>query len=137
MPTRGKKKMSSADMKKNAATKAYRQGKGRIKESSSAKRSARGVAKGLGTKGEGKVAGSAGTRNAGADYSYSGKKTGSTSRVVREKGASAIKKKGVSKKGASKLKNTGRLLKSKSGGIKGSTTRKKVKTASAMKKKKK
>jgi hypothetical protein len=114
--------------KKQRATQAFREGKGRIKESKHAKRSARGSSGSvLGTAGEGKVAGSAGTRG------IKSTRGGSTIRVVAEKGASAIKKKGLVDK-SSKLKNTGRLVK-KADGTLSSTTRPKVKSVVVKKKK--
>jgi hypothetical protein len=115
--------------KKQRATQAFREGKGRIKEDSSAKREARGVNSGLGTGGEGKVAGSAGTRG------IKSTRGGNTTRVVTEKGANAIKKKGLVDK-SSKLKNTGRLVK-KADGTLSSTTRPKAKSVVAKKKKEK
>ena len=88
-----KKPLSAAEIKKNKETLDYRRGKGRIKESGGAI-GARGVNKGKGTSGEAKVAGSAGTRGVKEDYTASGRKMGTSGRVVKEKTASAIKPKG-------------------------------------------
>lgn len=125
-------KKASDAAKKNRATQNYREGRGRIKDTPGAKRSARGTRskKIAGTQGEGHVAGSSGTR------AVKNKKTGRTTRVVVEKGANKIKKRGVSKSPKAKA-NRGRLTKSKTTGKLQQTGRKKVKKVSAIKKKKK
>ena len=84
----------------NKKTMAYRQGKGRLK--------ADGTKSGTGTmKGSKKVVGSGGTRSISGHKGYDAtgrRKTGVSSRVVKEKKASAIKKQGVKKGGSMKAK---------------------------------
>ena len=98
------KPLSAAEIKKNKETLDYRRGKGRIKESGGAV-GARGISKGKGLKGEARVAGSAGTRGVKEDYTASGRKMGTSGRVVKEKVASTIKARGIdlkTKKGKGK-----------------------------------
>ena len=124
--------------KKQRETSNYRRGKGRVKVTQ--KTNSRGAGKlagGTGEKerrlGEGvgemktKVAGSAGSRR------IKSTRGGNSISVVREKKASAIKKKGLVDK-SSKLKDTGRLVK-KADGTLSSTTRPKAKSVIAKKKK--
>ena len=116
---------------KNKKTLDYRRGIGRIK-AGGGKTSARGINKGRGAAGEGKVIGSAGTRGVKNDHTSSGRSTGRSGRVVKEKGASAIKKRGtVAGKGPSANKYIGR---SKTGKLE-NKNRPQQKTASAIKKK--
>ena len=91
-----KKPMTAEEIKKNKEILDYRRGKGRIKESGG-DINARGINKGRGLEGEAKVAGSAGTRGVKEDYTASGKSMGTSGRVVKEKTASKIKKRGVKK----------------------------------------
>ena len=120
------------------ATREYRRGKGRIKVTTKGNnRGADKLASGTGEierrLGQGiaeiktKVVSSAGSRM------IKNPKGGSSMEVVKEKGASEIKKKGVVDK-SSKLKNTGRLIK-KADGTLDSTTRPKVKSVVSKKKK--
>ena len=112
---------------KNKKTLDYRRGKGRIKSGGGAT-SATGS-----LRGSDRVAGAAGTRGVRNDHTTSGRSTGRSGRVVKEKGASAIKSKGVKNmsKGPSANKYIG---KSKMGKLE-NKNRPQQKTASAIKKK--
>ena len=107
------KKLSAAEMAKNKKTLDYRKGKGRIKSGGGKKESVGRL------KGSDKVAGSSGTRGVREGYTSSGRKTGMSDRVVKEKKASKIKSKGVVKQklgGSMKIKVANRKNKGAYGG---------------------